>query len=112
MSNSANPQLNNWSDERYRTMADHIVRFQAFVAAWQADYAAKGIGALATTDTANTLGAGGPGDVRSPVTGINLINFNAAVNQIATSLATTLVTGVGTTALAQANIAQVNGSVR
>lgn len=112
MPNSQSAQLNSWSDNRYRTLSDEVEMFLAKVLAWQTDYAAQGVGALASTDASNNLGSGIGTDGRAPVTGTNLINFNAAVNQIATAMNTTLVGGVGTTAKAQADIAQVNGSPR
>lgn len=104
--------MNLWADQRYRTLADATEVYLSKVLAWQADYSAQGIAALASTDASNNIGNGIPADGRPLVTGTNLINFNAAINQVATAMNTTLVSGVGTTVKAQADIGQVNGSSR
>jgi len=112
MPNSASAQLNSFSDQRYRTLADATEIYLAKLLAWQTDYAAEGVGALATTDAANNLGNGIPADGRPLVTGTNLINFNAGIAQVVTAMNTTLVPGVGTTFKAQADIGQVNWTPR
>jgi hypothetical protein len=109
---SVNAQMSKWADERYRTLCDAYEIFLAKLLAWQADYAAQGIGALASTDANNNIGNGVPADGRPLVTGLNVTNFNTAVNQVVTAMNVTLVAGVGTTAKAQADIGQVNGSAR
>ena len=109
MAVSTNPQMNAFADQYYRPLADAFEIFLQKCLAFQAAYLANGIAALATTDASNDLGNNVPSDGRPLVTGTNLINFNASVNQIVTAMNATSVGGVGTTAKAQADIAQVNG---
>ena len=110
MAQSVNAQLNLFADENYRSLADATEIYYAKLAGFITRYNSGGIGALASADAANYLSqTPSPPDGRPLVTGTNLINFKAAMAQIKLAMDTTLVSGVGTTALAQADIAQVNG---
>jgi hypothetical protein len=116
MATITDPRVINWSDTRARTLADATEQFVAKLLAYQADYAAQGIAALVTAGGATNLvgdsSVTGP-DGRQQVTG-NAIgaNFIAAVNQMATALNTTLVTGVGVTVKGIMDGVQVNGTPR
>jgi len=112
MPNSTNPQLNTFSDQWYRVLADQGEIFLQAALNFQAAYAAGGIASLAAADSANTIGNGIPADGRPLVTGTNLTNFKAAVDQVVTAMNSTLVPGVGTTVKAQLDIGQVNGLPR
>jgi hypothetical protein len=104
-------------DERVRQIADHLERISYELTAWQADYAAQTIAAriagAAAGDVVNQMDAAAGGtDGRNPITKTTLINFKAAIDQVATAVNTTAVSGVGTTAKACFDSCQVNGSPR
>lgn len=109
MAVSQNPQLNAFSDQWYRPLADQLEIFLQACLNFQAAYSTGGIASLATTDASNDLGNGVPADGRQLVTGTNLINFKAGIDQAVTAMNVTLISGVGTTVKAQADIGQVNG---
>lgn len=108
MAASQNAQLNKFTEDYYRPLADEFEKFLRRCQNFQAAYAAQSISSAAVADSANTIGQN-QGDGRQLLTGLNLTNFKAAIDQTVTAMATTLVSGVGTTAKAQADLAQVNG---
>jgi hypothetical protein len=66
MANCVNPQLNLWSEARYRTLCDATELYVAKLLAWQSEYAPESMAALATADASNNMGNGIPGDGRPP----------------------------------------------
>ncbi|HSZ58598.1 MAG TPA: hypothetical protein VK797_23220 [Tepidisphaeraceae bacterium] len=110
MAASSNVQLNQWADQRVRPLCDKIDQLIYAITAYEADYAAQGIAALITSD-----GAGnneGNQDGRIPITGTQVVNLKAALDQLNTAATVTLVTGVGATVKAIVDAMQVNGSPR
>ena len=110
MAASGNLQLNQWADQRVRTIADKIVTLQYAIDAYLTDYASQGIGALITSDGAGNLE--GTQDGRIPITGTQVVNQKAAILQIQVAIETTLVSGVGATVASICAAIQVNGSPR
>ncbi|HEV3339594.1 MAG TPA: hypothetical protein VG125_04540 [Pirellulales bacterium] len=109
---STDVQLVAWNNNRARTIADATEQFYAKILAYQTDYVAQGIGAKATTAGANNIADGYATDGRQPVTGNQLINLKAAIDQMVTALGVTNVAGVGTPVKSVADGIQVNGSAR
>ena len=112
MSDSTDPQLILWDNARARTLADLLTAANAKLMAYEADYAAQGIAARATTAGASNIGDGYAVDGRQPITGTSLANLRAALTQLDTAFNTTLVPGVGATVAAILAGIQVNGSSR
>jgi predicted DNA-binding transcriptional regulator YafY len=112
MPDSTDPVLVNWSNTRARPLADATEIFLAKVLAYKDDYVAQGIAAAASTAGAEKIADGYASDGRVSVTGTKLANFKAAVDQMATALNVTLVSGVGATVKAVADGIQVNGTPR
>jgi hypothetical protein len=106
-----NPQVVRFSNEKVRTIADRFVSAYYALLDTQATYTANGIAALINAEGASgTIEDGSAVDGRSRITGIAVINNNAALTQLKTALDTTLIPGVGTSVMALLNTIQVNGS--
>ena len=114
MANIENALVISWANSRARPLCDAILNLYQQLTQFQADYAGFGIAAAITGDPAgatakiddgsvpggtNTLG-NGVGDGRQNVTGTQMQNLIAAVNQLVTATGTTLVSGVGATPVA------------
>jgi hypothetical protein len=113
MADITDPQVVSFANQRARTIADKIVALQYALTAYQADYAAQGISAKITAaGTTGNVADGAANDGRSIITGTQVINQKAAVDALITAIGTTLVSGVGASALAINNGIQVNGSPR
>jgi hypothetical protein len=113
MPDITDPQVVVWANERARTIADAIVAFEAKLGGWVADYAAQSIASqISAAGAAEIIADGSDTDGRARITGTQILNLNAAINQVRTAISTTLVSGVGTTAKAIADAIQVNGSPR
>ena len=111
MADIIDPLVIGWDNNRARPLCDTLTRTLAALLAYQADYAAYSIAAAVTADGAtNKIGDGYAVDGRQPITGTQLQNLIAGINQVVTAWNTTLVTGVGTTAAAIVQGIQVNGS--
>ena len=107
------PQVVRWSNERVRTIADRLIALEAAIVAYQADYAAQGISAKITAaGPANLVADSSDIDGRAQVSGTQIQNLKAAIDQVGTALNTTLVTGVGATVKTICSALQVNGSLR
>ena len=113
MADITDPQIVAWDNQRTRTLADKLTAFIAAAQAYQADYAAYGIAAkiLAAGGT-NNIADGYATDGRQAITGNQVINFKAAIDQLVTNATTVAVTGVGATPAAVAQAIQVNGTPR
>ena len=113
MALTTDPQLRVWANTRVRPLADAITALVAKMEAYQTDYQAQGIAALITAAGAsNTIGDGSDVDGRIPITGTQIVNFKAAVDQAVTALDGTLVSGVGSKISTIVAAIQVNGSIR
>ena len=113
MADTTDPQLAKFVNERVRTIADAITAIALKMQSFQADYAAFGINALITAaGNTNTIGDGSATDGRQRITGLQIQNLKAAIDQLMTSATVTTVTGVGATPAAISQAIQVNGSAR
>ncbi len=113
MPDTTDPQLAKFANERARTIADAITSLVLKMQSFQADYAAQGIAALITAaGNTNTIGDGSATDGRQRITGIQVQNLKAAIDQLVTSATVTAVTGVGATPASVSQAIQVNGSTR
>jgi hypothetical protein len=102
-----------WANERSRVIADQMTSLLTKLKAYQADYAAQGIAALITAaGGANLVGDGSDLDGRPRISGNQIVNLKAAVDQLITAWTVTQVAGVGATVEAVENQIQVNGSAR
>jgi hypothetical protein len=102
-----------WDNVRARTLSDQIVILYNKLKAYQTDYASQAINAAIVADGAsNNIGDGYTSDGRQAVTGTQIQNLKACIDQIVTALDTTNVTGVGTPPMTTVNQIQVNGSLR
>jgi hypothetical protein len=110
---NTDPQVVNWANNRSRPICTHIARLYYELVAYTADYAAGGIAAQITAAGATEIIADGAGgDGRNEITGTNLVNLLACINQIKTALDTTNVAGVGSPPTTTINIIQTDGSPR
>jgi hypothetical protein len=113
MPDIADPQVVTFSNQRVRVIADKVVALQYALLAYQADYAAQGIAnKVVAAGTTGTIADGAATDGRPIITGTSILNQKAAVDALVTAIGTTLVAGVGSTALTINNGIQVNGSPR
>ena|ERR1019366_113562 len=113
MADITDVQLITFSNVRVRTIADQMTSLLTKLLAFQADYAAEGISALVTADGGtNKIGDGYTVDGRQPITGNQIVNLKAAIDQMVTAMNVTLVSGVGATVASIQNGIQVNGSSR
>lgn len=113
MADITNAQVVRFSNERCRTLADTFVHSYYALLSFQSDYSALGIAALlASSSGTDVVVDGSLTDGRIPVTKNSIVNMSATIAQIKTALDTTLVPGVGVSAMAVLNTIQVNGSVR
>jgi hypothetical protein len=113
MADITDVKIINWDNQRARTIADQIVILYNKLKAYQTDYAAQTINASIVADEAtNNIGDGYTSDGRQAVTGTQIQNLKACIDQIVTALDTTNVTGVGTPPMTTVNQIQVNGSPR
>jgi hypothetical protein len=105
--------ISNWSNQRARPLADSMTRMLTALQAYQADWAAFGLNAaVVAAGNTNKIGDGYTVDGRQPVTGLQLQNFKAAIDQLVIAWNVTAVTGVGATPQAIQQAIQVNGSAR
>lgn len=112
MADITSPQIISFDNTRVRVLADQMTALYAKLVAFQNDYAAFGMAALiAAAGAANNVGDGYAVDGRIPVTGTQILNFKAAIDQLVTSYGTN-VAGVGAPITTIQNAIQVNGSVR
>jgi len=106
------PLVVTWANTRARTLADKICQLQYAMQAYVADYASAGLAAAVTADgPTGTIQDGSATDGRTPVTGTDLQNLIAGVNQTVTAFATAI-TGVGSPITTVAGKWQVNGTPR
>jgi len=113
MADTTDPQLFRWANERARPTGDTIERAIAVLVAYQADYTAQNINALiVAAGSSNYIGDGSATDGRPRITGLQLQNQKAAIDQLVTAFAVTTVPGVGATPRAINLPIQVNGSTR
>jgi hypothetical protein len=113
MPDITDPQVVKFANERSRVIADRIVSLQYLLTAYQADYAGQSIAnKVVAAGTTGNIADGAAIDGRPIITGTSILNQKAAVDALVTAIGTTLVSGVGTTALAINNSIQVNGSPR
>jgi len=113
MADTIDPQLGLFANNRIRPLADRITALVLAAQSFQADYAAYGINALiVASGNSNTIGDGSAADGRPRITGIQIQNFKAALDQIVTNATVTTVPGVGATPANIAQAIQVNGSTR
>lgn len=110
---TTDPQLAKFSNERVRPIADAITSLTLKMQSFQADYAAFGINALiVAAGNTNTIGDGSATDGRQRITGLQIQNFKAAIDQLVTASTVTAVAGVGATPSTISQAIQVNGSAR
>jgi hypothetical protein len=107
---STNLQLNAWADTRVRPLCDELRHVYDVLVSYKTDYAAQGISALITAD--GTALFEGSQDSRQAITGTQVQNLKACLDQIQTAFDTTLVPGVGSIATATINAIQVNGALK
>lgn len=113
MADTTDPQLAKFANERVRTIADKLTSLVLAAQSFQTDYAAFGIAALITAaGNTNTIGDGSATDGRQRITGLQIQNLKAAIDQLVTSATVTAVTGVGATPAFVSQAIQVNGSAR
>ena len=113
MADITDPQVLTFANQRVRVIADRIVSLQYLLQSYQADYSAQGIAnKIIAAGTANNIADGAVTDGRTIITGTSVINQKAAVDALVTAIGTTLVAGVGSSALTINNAIQVNGSPR
>ena len=112
MADYSDVQLTTFTNGRTRTLADQLVSILIKLQAYQSDYVAQSVAVRATAAGANNLADGYVTDGRQPITGTQVGNFKACVDQIVTAMATTNVIGVGSPISTTVNAIQVNGSSR
>ena len=113
MADAVNPQLVTWANGRVRTLADALKSLELTIASYQADYNSQGLAAVITAaGPANNIADGYTVDGRQPITGNQILSFNACLTQIQTAITTTVVSGVGSPPSPIVSAIQVNGSKR
>ncbi len=111
MADVTNALLVSWDVNRTRMIANQMTIMLAALQAWQADYAAYGIvAAITAAGGSNNIGDGYQIMGWPPITGTQIENLEAGINQLVTAWNTTLVTGVGATVQAIQQAIQNAGS--
>lgn len=114
-----NAQVKSWANLRARTICDSIRHLDDLLASYVSDYVGQGIaaaingdaaGAASVIDDGSAVGGTGTPDGRNPITGTNLANLKACIDQVRVAIETTAVAGVGSPPLTTVNAIQVNGS--
>ena len=110
MADNTNAQIVRWANLRARTICDSITKLSYALRAYQADYAAAGMATLVNNNTpANNIADGSDIDGRTRLTGTQLQNLIAGINQLVTAFDAS-VTGVGSSITTISGGIQVNGS--
>jgi hypothetical protein len=115
MANITSPQVVAWANGRARTISDSIRQMYDKLKSYQTDYVAESVNAAIVADPAGStavIADGSAADGRQSITGTQIQNLIACINQVVTAMDTTNVTGVGSPPMTTANAIQVNGSVK
>ena len=96
MADVTNPQLVLWANQRVRPLVNKLQNILLSAQQFQTDYANQSISSQITTaGGANLMADGSDVDGRPRVSGTQIQNLKAAIDQIVTAMATTNVSGVG-----------------
>lgn len=113
MSQIVNPLTVRWANERVRTICNNVMQLKYVIDAYVADYGTIGLNAAIVAEVASGIVVDGSSyDGRTPITGVDIQNLQAALLQMQTALNTTLVSGVGNPVAIIVGKIQTTGSPR
>ena len=81
MADYVDVQLSTWTNTRTRTLADALTQIYAKLTAYQSDYVAQGISTHASSAGSNNISDNYTVDGRQPITGTQVVNFKACIDQ-------------------------------